>query len=169
MTYELITPSDPITFKAESDQVAFFCALVLGGGKAGMSREDGAKCENPLVFLSSDPMPGIEAFLGGELSEFSERNTPEIIACFRSFAYGNFSDRAQYDEAVEAITDPENLKAFKAKHEDRNRSSMSQWVGMAWKMADAHERKMIKSMEEKPEPWHEGVDEEKRLEKMLDE
>ena len=142
MTYELITPSDPITFKAESDQVAFFCALVLGSGKAGMNRQDGEKCESPMVFLSSDPMPGIDAFLGGDISEFSDSHTPEIIACFRSFAYGNFSDRANYDAAIEAITDPEKLAAFKAKHENQNRSSMSQWVAMAWKMADAHERKL---------------------------
>lgn len=168
MTYEFITPSDPITFKAESDQVAFFCALVLGGGKAGMSREDGAKTESPMVFMQSDPMPWIEEYLGRELQAFSDANILEIAACFRSFAYGNFSDRAQYDEAVEAITDPEKLKSFKSKHEDRNRSSMSQWVGMAWKMAYAHERKIIKAVEEKPEPWYEGVDEEKRLEKMLD-
>ena len=46
MTYQLITPSDPITFKAESDKIAFFCALVLGSGKAGMEREDGEKCES---------------------------------------------------------------------------------------------------------------------------
>lgn len=166
MTYELITPSDPITFKAESDKVAFFCALVLGSGRAGMKREDGAEIESPMVFLQSDPMPGIEAFLGCEFQTFADDNVPEIAACFRSFAYGNFSDRANYDAAIEAITDPEKLAAFKAKHEDQNRYSIYQWVAGAWRYADAYDKKIV--VEEKPEPWNEGVDEQKRLEKMVD-
>jgi len=36
--YEFITPSDPITFKADDDKVAFVCAAILGKGQAG--------CEN---------------------------------------------------------------------------------------------------------------------------
>jgi len=147
MTYELITPSDPITFKAESDKIAFFCALVLGSGKAGMKREDGAKCESPMVFLSSDPMPGIEALLGCDFQEFGDNNVQEIAACFRSFAYGSFSDRANYDAAIEAITYPEKLAAFKEKHEDQNRSSMSQWVAGAWSYADAYDKKIVSVLE----------------------
>ena len=36
--YKFITPSDPITFKAENDKIAYACVLFLGNGKAG--------CEN---------------------------------------------------------------------------------------------------------------------------
>jgi hypothetical protein len=38
--YEFVTPSDPITFKAENDKIAFCCALILGSGKACCTNVD---------------------------------------------------------------------------------------------------------------------------------
>ena len=60
----------------------------------------------------------------------------EMKECFKSFAYGSVSDRQTYDDACDAITDSEKLKEFKLKQEDRNRTSMSQWVLSAWKLAE---------------------------------
>lgn len=142
MTYELINPSDPITFKADDDRIAFFCALLLGNGKAGMRREDGEKYESPLVFLSSDPMPGIDAFLGCPLADFDADNLPEIVACFRSFAYGGFSERKRYDATISNIENTKILDAFKKEHENKNRTSLSEWVKAAWRYADGFEKKM---------------------------
>lgn len=144
MTYEFITPSDPITFKTENEKVAFFCCLILGGGKAGMRREDGEGCESPMVFLSPDPMPAIEQYLGCSLAEFDEPNISEIIDCFQSFAYGSLSERKKYDATVSNISNPEVLKAFKKEHENKNRSSMSKWVQAAWAYADGFDKKREK-------------------------
>jgi hypothetical protein len=44
--------------------------------------------------------------------------------------------RSLEELTIEAITDPEKLKEFKDKHEDSNRTSMSSWVKVAWKLAD---------------------------------
>lgn len=142
MTYEFITPSDPITFKAESDKVAFFCAVLLGNGKAGIKREDGEKCESTMLFLSSDPMPIILEYLGCPLRDFLDANTQEIIECLRSFAYGGFEARKKYDAAISVISIPQILAAFKKEHEHKERSSMSRWVKSAWDYADGFEKKM---------------------------
>lgn len=130
--YEFITPSDPITFKADDDKVAFACALILGNGKAGCTNlKTGDKIPTLLMF-AQDPDKNITEFIGCDLDGFVEANKPKIAECFKSFAYGSKSDRETFDDACEAITDPEKLKQFKAKHEDKNRSSMSQWVKAAW-------------------------------------
>lgn len=134
MIYEFITPSDPITFRADNDKIAFFCALLLGSGKAGMRKENGESPEmSPLFLFHPDPMPEIEGYLGKSIADYGDEHSKEISDCFLSFAYGSLKDRKTFDDALEAITDAEKLKDFKAKHEDRNRTSLSMWVKVAWK------------------------------------
>jgi hypothetical protein len=130
--YELITPSDPITFKAINDKVAFICALLLGNGKAGCKNALTGENIPTMLAFSSDPEKEMISFIGGDVSEFIESNKKDISKCFLSFAYGSVSDRQTYDSAIEAITEPEKLKEFKEKHEDQNRSSLSKWVQHAW-------------------------------------
>lgn len=148
MTYEFITPSDPITFKTENEKVAFFCALILGNGKAGMTREDGEKCESPMLFLRSNAFEKAEKYLGCQLAEFDKNHLPEIVDCFRSFAYGGFSNRKAFDSAVSTIKNTKVLAAFKAAHEEKERSSMNRWVKKAWAYADAYEVLMNEKVSE---------------------
>lgn len=130
--YEFITPSDPITFKTDDDKVAFTCALLLGNGKAGCTNLKTGDSIPTMLMFAKDPDKDIQEFIGGDFKEFLEANKPKIAECFKSFSYGSASDRQTYDYACDAITEPEKLKEFKAKHEDENRSSMSQWVKAAW-------------------------------------
>ena len=109
MIYELIQPSDPIHFKAESDKIAYYCALVLGNGKAGVRRTDGEECASPILFLHPDPMPIIEQYLGASIEVFGDENAADVADCFDSFSYG---DLATY------------------------RSSLSTWVKGAWRYAE---------------------------------
>ena len=147
MIYELVTPSDPITFTATNDAVAYAVALYLGSGKAGCTREDGQKIDCLLLFATADQTTeSIRVNLGMEFKDFMEANHDEAVDAFESFAYGSFDDRLQYDDAIAAITDPDKLAEFKAKHEDRKRSSMSRWVKSAWDIAAAlRNRKASKS------------------------
>lgn len=130
--YEFITPSDPITFKADDDKVAFTCAVILGNGKAGCRNLDTNESLPTMLFLSKDPEKDMDEFVGGKMDNFIKSNKSQISECFKSFAYGNKSDRETFDAACEAITDMDKLKKFRATHEDKNRSSMSQWVKSAW-------------------------------------
>ncbi len=134
--YEFFVPSDPITFKANDDKIAFACALILGNGKAGCkNKRTGEDLPTMLVFME-EPEKVIEDFIGGDFKEFVEINKSKIAECFKSFAYGSVYDRMTFDDACEAITEPEKLKEFKAKHEDKNRTSMSTWVQSAWKYGE---------------------------------
>jgi hypothetical protein len=137
--YEFITPSDPITFKTNDDKIAFICALFLGNGKAGCKRFDdsGNEISIPtMLMFSKDPDSEIKNYIGGNASEYFDSKKHLIKAAFESFSYGNIEDRRSYDDAIIAITDTNKLKNFKAKHEDRNRSSLSKWVKSAWKLAE---------------------------------
>lgn len=141
--YEFIQPSDAITFRASTDKVAYYCALLLGGGKAGIRRADGKEVESPLLFLNSNAVEVAESYLGATISAFGKKNARDVVSCFRSFRYGSIDEAQTYEDAISAITDPEKLKDFKDKHEDRNRTSMSRWVKGAWDYADQYETKFL--------------------------
>lgn len=133
--YEFITPSDPITFKAKDDKIAFLVAVLLGNGKAGCTRLDENNNEvdlNTLLFISGGGEERMIMELGCKVEEFVGKNGEDIASAFESFSYGHLEDRKQYDDAIEAITDHDKLEEFKKKHEDRNRSSLSAWVKYAW-------------------------------------
>lgn len=134
--YEFITPSDPITFRAPDNRIAFVCALILGNGKAFCEREDGESIDTCFALGRRGELDGaITVMLGTTLKEFTAAHSPAIADAFDSFSYGHFSDRQQYDDALAAITDPGELAEFKAKHDDRRRTSISQWVTGAWNYA----------------------------------
>lgn len=143
MTYELINPSDEITFKAKSDKIAFFCALILGNGKAGITREDGMHVEqSPMLMFQEDALSVIESYLGCSLSDFTDNNLKELSDCFLSFAYVGFSGRASFDKDVESIETEIFLETYLKDHENRNRSSMSRWVKGAWEYGKAYKNKL---------------------------
>ena len=143
MTYELINPSDEITFKAESDKVAFFCALILGNGKAGISRQDGKEVEqSPMLMFHEDALSVIESYLGCGLSDFADNNLNELSDCFLSFAYVGFSGLAFFDLHVASLWAEVNLQASLKDHENRNRSSISRWVKGAWEYGKTYKNKL---------------------------
>lgn len=132
--YELITPSDPITFKAISDKVATWVSIYLGKGKAGCISKDGRDL-NTLMLFETNIEEVIKENLGCSFKDFYERNMVAIADALDSFAYGNFSGREEFDFTCEALKDnDEKLQEFKSIHEDKNRSSMSKWVAFAWEL-----------------------------------
>ena len=62
--YEFITPSDPITFKADDDKVAFTCALLLGNGKAGCENKATGESLPTMLMFAKDPDKDIQDFIG---------------------------------------------------------------------------------------------------------
>ena len=143
MIYEFVTPSDPITFECDNDKIAFTCAVIIGSGKAGCHRyEKGKDISIPsLMLFDKEPEKTIAEYLGCDISKFTDDNHEKIASGMKSFAYGSIEERVQYDEAIEAITDPDKLEKFKASHEDRNRTSLSKWVAYAWQMGEGMEKK----------------------------
>lgn len=137
LIYEFITPSDPITFRAIDDKVAFVCGLWLGNAKAFVEREDGHKVNTCFLFAKPEVIEAaIKDTLDCTLDAFITNNHAAVAECFESFAYGTVESRKQYDDAIAAITDEKKLAEFKASHENRNRSSIRKWVRHAWEWAD---------------------------------
>jgi hypothetical protein len=134
--YEFITPSDGITFKAPSNAVAFVASLMLGRGKAGCSREDGESVPSLLLFASDEAVTEtIKEQLSGTLNQWMTSHWREVADALDSFAYADFRARAEFDAALEAITDDKKRAAFLEKHDDIRRTSISQWVKQARKDA----------------------------------
>ena len=103
--YEFITPSDPITFKADDDKIACICSLVLGNGKDGCTNiETGESLPTMIVFMK-DGLEKVTEFLGSDMDTFIAQNKEKISDCFKTFAYGSVAERKTYDDACEAITD----------------------------------------------------------------
>lgn len=144
-TYEFVTPSDPITFKASNDRIAFVVSLVLGNGKAGCSRIlDQKQINVPSLFLFvSDPEAVIQEYLGEALDKFIEKNKQEIADSFCSFAYTSLDGRDQFDQTLDMIP-CEKKQEFLDMHEDTKRSSTSRWVKHAWKTGNGLKLKPIK-------------------------
>jgi len=135
-TYEFVTPSDAITFKACDHKVAFMAALYVGNGKAFCKCEDGTELPTCILFASEEETnEHIEKNLGCSFVDFFDARRDDILESLESFAYTNIRERFTYDTAIEAIEDEDKLKEFKDKHEDRNRSSISKYVQFAWDVA----------------------------------
>ena len=138
MIYEFVTISDPITFIAESDAIAWMVASLLGGGKAGCIREDGKDINSMTAFAPEEKRVEIyRKYIGTEdIEGYVDEHKREISDALLSFAYGNIYKRKQYDAAIAAITDHDKLKQFKEQHEDTQRTSMNRWVNYAWKLGE---------------------------------
>lgn len=68
MLYEFITPSDPITFHAADDGVAFCVATLLGNGKAGCKNCDtGESLSSMTAFMAEEGRKEIYSSLRGQL------------------------------------------------------------------------------------------------------
>jgi hypothetical protein len=133
-TYEFITPSDPITFNAENDKIAFICAFLLANGKAECKRMENDKevIIPSMLLISETPNKDINDYLGMEMKTFIDANKRIIRACFESFAYTDIKGRIAYDNVYKALKNPSELKDFKERHEYNNRTSSSEWVKYAW-------------------------------------
>jgi hypothetical protein len=145
LIYEFITPSDPITFVAENDAIAWMTAALLAEGKAGCTREDGKNLETMTVFIDENKRLDIyRKYLGtDDLDKFLTEHIEEIADAFLSFAYGDVNGRKLYETAIESITDPDKLEQFKRKYENDNRTSLNRWVTYAWTLGKAFKNKQL--------------------------
>jgi len=134
MIYEYVTVSDPITFVAKNDEIAWITTSLLGEGLAGCTREDGKSIQTMTAFVHEDARPQIyKEYIGtDDILGYTKEHNDEIAESLLSFAYGSINSRKQYDMAISCITEPEKLEQFKDLHEDTQRTSMSRHVARAW-------------------------------------
>ena len=134
-TYELINPSDEITFLAENDKIAYVCAIVISNGKFGCKNIDTDESLNTFLFMDSDPEKTIVAFLEQDFHEFIKENESKISKAFSTFAYVSAGKRLRYDEKLSSFATTEEADLYKTSYEEENRSSMNKIVTRAWEFS----------------------------------
>ena len=140
ITYELITPSDPYTFKAPNIEIAG-CVTVF------LSTSFGAKQIDP-------PNPGGERtpmiFGWAEWLEdhgidqtFIDNNLSEIADAFDSFLIGNINSRRDAEEML-SLLPAEKQEEWKANRQNRHRTSMNKIGEAAMKYTKAYREAAMK-------------------------
>lgn len=119
--YELINPSDPYTFEAESIEVAGAAVVYLstsfGAREVGCEDDEGES--TPTLF-------GWEEWLKdrGIDSDWIAAHRTEIADALDSFLIGDPATRQDVEDMLAELP-PDKREAWKAKRQDRHRTSMS--------------------------------------------
>jgi len=139
MFYEVINPSDAISFRCNDRKCATLVLTILGGGAYGGRAFNDS--------LEEEPDADIPIFLFGGLDEFwatfdsrpikdaLSSSLDEVAFALESVALGGVSERRSFDLAMSAITDESKRETFLAEYNDQKRSSMNDIMGRAHRIA----------------------------------
>lgn len=133
MEYELYNPSDPYTFIAESREVAAIVVAIISTTYGADTQDGNPENHIPIFLFGGFDGWYIETF-GRELMEGLDALRNEVIEALSSFMLGHFEDRARYNAALEAITDPLKREQFIEKWQE-GRSSLNDIGGRAHRIA----------------------------------
>lgn len=125
MLYEVINPSDKVTFHASDHKVACVAVLFIGEGHYAVKCLDEQADIPGFQALGDKDLSKTVAWLGLDPGTFIRTNRTSIVEAMRSFAYGSENERRLYEEALRLLEDPEKRKQLMAAHEARNRSGRS--------------------------------------------
>ena len=132
MLYELVNPSDPYVFQADSFPVAVTTAWLISPMYEAKPEEGDDYFGIP-AFME-DPAKEYKERFGDSVENFINKHNAEIVDALQSIVLGGFKDYRRYLLAVEAIDDLEKLMAFREKWND-GRSSMNDICKRAEKLA----------------------------------
>lgn len=152
MNYDLINPSDAVTFTAPSLPVAFLATCLISTSYAAtpldeegqpLEPEAAKDWEVPMFLFggarewAAERWPDLVTATRDEWAEpLLQAHKPELIACLRTFCTGSWKDRKLFDSALAAIDDPEKRAAFLADWDDKKRSSLTEITNRAHRIAD---------------------------------
>ncbi len=139
--YEIVNPSDAVTFLAPDDAVARAVVLVIGNGAYGLNEiNDGHSRDVPclLLFASKETTERmlVEWFGPGSLAAFLDERWTDVAAALGSAQNLRPRERFYYESAIARMT-PEAAEKYKLEVEDHNRTSLNEIVKYAWSMAKA--------------------------------
>lgn len=131
MICEIINPSDPYTLETQDFVAAVVGIAIVGAGRLGLSCDD-PPMKSPVLFGWDQWLQeqGIEDF-----NQWVKEHADAIADALESVIIGNAHDRELVNDALKAIEDPAKREAFRAKHHDKKRSSMSDIGSACWKTA----------------------------------
>jgi len=121
MIYELINPSDPMTFTGNDDTVAAIAILVFSNGKYGLKRKGNDEVL-PIFLFGGGSVWANEKV--GDLDAWFAANKRAVGEFLGTCAYGDAADREAYDKAISMMGKKE-AEEFREWHQDKNRTSMT--------------------------------------------
>lgn len=135
MLYDIINPSDSMTFRAPDLQVAALSMFLLSEGKFGADcREDGG--ENVPIFA----LGGAQAWWDSKFDEPIDaaiiRRAGEVADALDSLVYGDWSTRSIFERELATIGGDEARQDFIHEWNDENRSSTNEIGAAASGIAD---------------------------------
>jgi hypothetical protein len=136
MLYEIINPSDAVTFHAPDDAIARAVTLGVGNGQYGLKRyENGKKIDVlcMLLFVSASQVEElfVEWFGSMGFKGLLAERRAEIIEALESCQNVDPDGREGY-EALLAAQPKAKRAAFVKTYEDKHRSSMNTITKFAW-------------------------------------
>jgi hypothetical protein len=136
MIYEVINPSDCVTFEADELKLAQAACLMVGQGQYGLENEESEDVLPILVF--GDPEPWLKDNGLHPISEFIDDYAAEIAEVLRTFMCCGISDRRAALKIIDMATDKQ--KALDVWN-DEHRTSLNNICARAYALADSLEKK----------------------------
>jgi hypothetical protein len=133
--YEVINPSDGITFRTDDTKIAIALATLLGEGQYGLEDENG-NGDYPTMFLFMDEEQINERLKPHfnstkEMFDYVKANVDDFIKAIDSLATVDIAGRTDYEKALEHIKDEKDREKYKEWFNDKHRSSMNNIYGYA--------------------------------------
>lgn len=136
-TWELINPSDKITFKADSHELACLAVGLLGGkyGATELDKEGEGEPRTVPLWLFGGADEYFQKHFGRDVAgSFTACDKRALAEVYDSFLIGSMSERWAFEKAMSVILD-EDKAAFKEQWQDRERSSMNDICAYAYNLA----------------------------------
>lgn len=126
--YEIINPSDKVVLAAnERDELLVAIAVImLGKGKAGVERDDGADVLPLMIFGGFEEWLASKKLTSDTFGETLRTNRSKIATILETVFYGSITEAKALDAALAELPRKQAIAA-RAKYNDTKRSSMSDW------------------------------------------
>ena len=134
MIYEIINPSDMITFRADDEKIAIVLTVLLGNGQYGLKSEADKNYPTLFLFMKTEQInEGLKPFFNSvaELLQYATDHAEEMAISFDSVVTADRCWRIDYEKALEHIVDEKERQKYKDEFNDRHASSLNNIYGCA--------------------------------------
>jgi hypothetical protein len=135
MLYEIVNPSDPITFEAEDPKVATAVGILLGRGAFSVVGENDERVLPILLFASEEQTEQIIEDTFGDYEKWNSENRLAVAEALESVMVCEISDRRALNAEFEGLSRDEKVARLR-RFNDEQRSSMNDIAGAAFSAAE---------------------------------
>lgn len=151
MIYEIINPSDTVTFIADDSLVAQAATILLSGGQFGLCDSEGESYPTMMMFLGEEQSERrLGEIFGGDdaksFIEFSKERIADIADALDTVAIVGFGGREDYDRRLAIAEDKD---AYRLAWDRKNGTSLNGIASGAWSMAKEYRESIKKCPVEK--------------------